>query len=323
VELLVVIAIIGVLIALLLPAVQAAREAARRMSCINNAKQVALAMHLYHDSAKQFPPGYGYQSWPYGSSGGPEEWPWCPRLFPYLGEPALSDIMQGNWGFPSGSITPPPAKLLPAFETNVSTWQCPSDTLIRFNENHEVSPGVPRCARVSFGVCLGIGPMEGDIVSPARLQTGLLPEERVPGAFGYNYGASIRKITDGSAKTLMFAEIIGGHEKTIRGTQYYDEGPVIMADHSPNDRTPDLVRWCDPKDALPNAASPCLTGGAFGGGALTALNMVTHTSRSAHPGGVVAAMCDGSARLVSEVVELSVWQAIATPNGEEVVPYEF
>jgi prepilin-type N-terminal cleavage/methylation domain-containing protein len=318
VELLVVIAIIGVLVALLLPAVQAAREAARRMSCVNNAKQVALAMHMYHDSAKQFPPAYGYQSSPYGQSYGPEEWPWCPRLFPYLDEPALADIMKGNWSYPPGSAAAPPARLLPAFDKNVAAWQCPSDPLVstRYNETLAVLPTLPRWARVSFGVCLGIGPMEATIVPPTKLQTGLQPDERVAGAFGFNFGASVKKITDGSAKTLMFSELIGGHEETVRGVQCYDEGPVIMADLTPNDRTPDLVRLCDPRDSEPNAVAPCIA-------SVSQLNMATHTSRSAHAGGVVAALCDGSARFVNDMVELSIWQALATPAGDEVVPREF
>ena len=91
VELLVVITIIGILIALLLPAVQAAREAARRMQCTNNAKQVALAIHLYHASNGQFPPGYGYMSTTYGAGGYSPDWAWCTRLFPYMEQQALAD----------------------------------------------------------------------------------------------------------------------------------------------------------------------------------------------------------------------------------------
>mgnify|MGYP001112604852 CR=1 FL=1 len=128
VELLVVITIIGILVALLLPAVQSAREAARRLQCTNNLKQTALAVHLYHDVHRQFPPGYGYFKHGYASGSGAEpEWPWCVRLFPYIEQQALADIMQSYWGFYSGTTAAKPAALLPVYETAISGWQCPSD----------------------------------------------------------------------------------------------------------------------------------------------------------------------------------------------------
>ena len=130
VELLVVITIIGILIALLLPAVQAAREAARRMQCTNNAKQVALAMHLYHQSNGQFPPGYGYCT-SYGPSGlCIAEWPWCLRLLPYLEQTAGADMMASAWGLAAGESSSLPTAAQTVVKMNISAWQCPSDPTV-------------------------------------------------------------------------------------------------------------------------------------------------------------------------------------------------
>ncbi len=80
---------------------------------------------------------------------------------------------------------------------------------------------------------------------------------------------------------------------------------------------------CDEADGQPGARAPCLRGSGFGGGSLTTLNMVVHTARSRHPGGVNVAMCDGSVQFVSESTALRVWQSLATPAGGEIVPTTF
>ena len=98
VELLVVIAIIGILVALLLPAVQAAREAARRMSCTNNLKQQALALHNYHDTYKVFPPGnLNCRNWPRCHAtaynyGGPHLTTWTIAILPFMEQQPLDDL---------------------------------------------------------------------------------------------------------------------------------------------------------------------------------------------------------------------------------------
>lgn len=322
VELLVVIAIIGILIALLLPAVQSAREAARRMQCTNNLKQTALAVHLYHDVHRQFPPGYGYFNTPYGRHSH-QEWPWCVRLFPYMEQGSLAEIMKSYWSYASGNTGAKPAAILPVYQTAIATWQCPSDPTAStpFNDGFKCgkSSNNATYARISYAASLGIGPMEGTRVPASKLLTGLASDERVEGVFGVNRGARISEITDGTSNTLLLSELICGGTCTIRCAQVYDEGPVFMQDYTPNDLTPDLVRWCDPEDANRGPA-PCAPGsGTYGGGILgNNFNKVVHAARSRHPGGANTAMCDASVRFVSESIALRIWQSLGTPAGGEV-----
>ncbi len=322
VELLVVITIIGILIALLLPAVQAAREAARRMQCGNNSRQIGLAVHNYHTAFGQFPPGYGYFWGDYGSGVSKGvEWPWTVRLLPYIEQQAVYDLI--DWSYNSGNSYLPstPQNIRDAVGAQISTFHCPSDpgAQIRYNQDgkctaiHGLGEPIEK-GRVSYAGCLGQGQMEAPISKTRPLPAG----HRYPGVFGFNSDTRLADIPDGSSNTLLISELLIGHACTCRGTIHYDEGPVFMVDYGPNDPTPDLVRWCDPADGQPTSSAPCLHSSGVRG-TLTTLNMVLHTSRSMHPGGVMVGLCDGSSRFVSETIAIDVWQALATPDGGEPI----
>ena len=140
VELLVVIAIIGVMVGLLLPAVQAAREAARRMSCSNNMKQIGLAVHNYADSYKRFPAGYIADIVGVQDSREQSLWSWGASLLPYIEQGALYDQLQpGRIKLHQHLTTPAGLALL---QTPISTYRCPSDTGPTLN-NFDDSQYVP------------------------------------------------------------------------------------------------------------------------------------------------------------------------------------
>ena len=218
--------------------------------------------------------------------------------------------------------------MLPVYESNIAALQCPSDPLVafRFNETYQVDPTGARLARCSYAVCLGVGQMEGTIVPPSTLlsPTGLAFGQRVAGPFGYNYGARIADISDGTSNTTMLSELIRVamrrrfvvHKLTTKGRFSW---PTIA---------PTIPRRTSCAGATRKTASPAPRPPACEADARTAapsalLNMVIHTSRSMHPGGVVTALCDGSTRFTSNTVSLRVWQSLATPDGGEMIPGDY
>ncbi|MEA1951636.1 MAG: DUF1559 domain-containing protein [Planctomycetota bacterium] len=309
VELLVVIAIIGILIALLLPAVQAAREAARRMQCTNNVKQLGVGLHNYISTHGKLPLGYGPMIVGYrsqlsqGIGGG--EWAWPVRVMPFLEQDIIHTDIVWHENGAGGHYYDKYGHILAA---QVDTFLCPSDPGASRPWEYDAGTFMMRFGRMSYGGNFGIGPQEAGYEPPQDD-----PPRKWHGVFGFNYGAALRDITDGTSHTALVAELIVGQDKaTIRGVHTYDEGPLVMFDLTPNDPTPDVTTHCGPEDSKPGAIAPCIRDSS-------AKNMVVHTSRSLHPGGVNLGLCDGSCRFVGETVSIDVWRALATPKNGEVI----
>jgi prepilin-type N-terminal cleavage/methylation domain-containing protein len=327
VELLVVIAIIGVLVALLLPAVQAAREAARRSQCTNNTKQVALACHNYAGAHNALPMGYGLlPEGGYGTSvaqqAGQEqyaEWPWSARILAYLEQGAITTKIDWKWN--PGNAQNHPDVLRSVLAAKLPIFQCPSDETATTNfaeggncySDSLFPAGFGRISYAgNFGHGEGTGPVTAKNSYLEASIDGRPGSRRIHGVFGYNHGDKFSQITDGTSNTLLTSELIIGGVCTIRGHFSYDEGPVFMQYYPPNDTTPDIVRWCDDRDDEPGAIAPCKA-------SAPGLNMILHTSRSMHPGIVIASTCDGSTHSINDSIDLEVWRALGSPRGDEAV----
>jgi len=188
VELLVVIAIIGILIALLLPAVQAAREAARRMSCNNNLRQIGLAMHSYNDNRREFPSSLRWN----GVVGDPSgNWSAQARILPFLEEAALERNI--DYSKPYGSVhlagDPDQPKIS---SLRISVYLCPSEP----NDEQRLSGGEPEHYPLNYGVNEGVWL----VYDPVSGRGG-------EGAFHPNGQMKAKNFQDGLSNTLMLAEV--------------------------------------------------------------------------------------------------------------------
>jgi prepilin-type N-terminal cleavage/methylation domain-containing protein len=306
VELLVVIAIIGILVALLLPAVQAAREAARGTSCSNKLKQFGLALQNYHDTHKQFPfgsmgvnPENGLYNWPAGKR--PNRTPFCVYLFPYIEETAKYDLYE----FDFAGIAQTAGTVM---GQRLEIWTCPSDTpelstscgggnLIETKGNYGVNWG--------YNSYWFPGP-EG-VARPAA-------------PFYLSFGARIAQISDGTSNTLAMMEML--QAPSLAGTPCDRRGRIwnedsgcyqIMTKNTPNSAAPDNGRCVD----RPEIGLPCINSGMGAG----ARDHQFLTARSRHPGGVRTLMCDASVHFVSDGIDAYTWKALSTMSGSEVVEF--
>lgn len=305
VELLVVIAIIGVLVALLLPAVQAARESARRTQCLNNLKQHGLALHNYHDVNKKFPPNrLGCNNAGPCKDSSPQYLPTqrvdggsaFVALLPFLEEDALHslyDPVQGLHSTPNvpGWMTNNHRKLV---SERPSVIVCPSDTAEHLNMLYE--PKDTGAATGSYAFCAGsAGP--GPPNNPdSTIQDVPSSHYENTGMFMYRNSRKIKECTDGLSKTMFVGEVVDGHSA-----------------ESPN-RWSAATRYVDcfrttyyPLNTFPG--QPVTSNGAFA---------------SRHPGGCQFLFGDGRVVMLNENIDAPrVYQALSTRAASEMISESF
>lgn len=310
VELLVVIAIIGILVGLLLPAVQSAREAARRMQCSNNLKQMGLAAHNYMDTFKALPTGEYSCCW--GT--------WLLQLLPFAEQNNLFRLYQYNGmmaDLPVGTRYGS-APNLPVTRTQISMYTCPSDSIsassslrsgITFH-NYVANHGNTSLSRLS--------PL-GTTSTGAPNIFGGAPF-RFVGATTTPQNIKLGDMTDGTSNTLMISETIQGKNNDLRGFSWWNGGAHFSAYLAPNSSSPDILENIAYCKGIPGAADydsrnpPCA--------APTTALPSTIAARSRHIGGVQAVLCDGSVQFISSSINLDTWRFLSTAHGGEVAALE-
>jgi prepilin-type N-terminal cleavage/methylation domain-containing protein/prepilin-type processing-associated H-X9-DG protein len=316
IELLVVIAIIGVLIGLLLPAVQKVREAANRMKCGNSLKQIGLALHAYHDTYNAFPPGqYNYiaiqNNGGFMNRGG-----WWEMILPYVEQGNLYQVVYNYTTSPQFKTTyfyltycinnDPKTRSDPGRNTIVPMFECPSDPN---NPKDQTILNNEQGFHGNYVVCGG-----STAFNPALSPLG----DNLNGVFYCFSNTTISGITDGTANTFLTSEIIlvpdgTGSTSTLgndmRGRYYnmWQGNTWFSTQYPPNTSAPDRATYCNINTPLPQA--PCTK----------IATLVTEAPRSYHTGGVNAGLADGSVRFVSNNVDPTVFLNLGTRAGGEVV----
>lgn len=325
VELLVVIAIIGVLMGLLLPAVQMAREAARSVQCRNNLKQLGLAILNYETNRRNFPPSAIIQG--VGAINTNSSWSIHGRILPYLEQGNVYDRVDLNVAWDDQVVL---AGL------KIPTYACPSD--VNSDVTRDVSPKLatplyPTTYGFNFGSWLIFNPVNGQIGD---------------GMFHPNTKLRPSNILDGSSNTLMAADVkarqlYGRNEPLIGGPSIPAPDPAAVAA-----RIPASFAWCRPNGhtewpdgrvhhegfttglapngrlVLNSASNQCPAGSDIDytsqqeATSTTQATYAVVTSRSYHPASVNVAMMDGSVRSIAEEIDLVTWRALGTRIGGEV-----
>ncbi len=330
IELLVVIAIIAVLIALLLPAVQAAREAARRAQCVNNVKQLGLAIHNYESVFGSLPIGRVWTPLPGlplpGFFEGCQNTNWLTELLPQLEQQALSNAFNfsiGLEGVPDSTGMPLGFSInSTVFGTKIATMQCPSDNSNVLLVTWPTNGALITSPRGNYVVSWG-NTIWSQLNSPGAGNTATLnlPVVYRLSAFGHQ-PVRLAAVTDGTSSTIFTSEVMQGETNDARGAIWTLAG-AFSTRFTPNglrdyygvadppggggDRIG--VGFCvnDPGHGLPciNVAFPYYD---FYAG-----------SRSRHPGGVNSGFGDGSVRFVKNAVDPNVWVSLSSIQGGEVL----
>ena len=318
VELLVVIAIMAVLMALLLPAVQRAREAARQTQCANNLKQIGLALHNYHDRATMFPPGWidSYQrsasSLPYNS------WGWTSLILPQLEQLAISESCDFNQGHDGTTVTGPSYS---AVNTVIPGLLCPSD--IASSVVTAGTSGKRLGARSSYPGISGATALQDGLPGQPSLNI----QNSLGGCFAANSSSNTSAMTDGTANCIIVGERAGVE---VGGTGGYSvaslwAGPQSNDSTTPGDYTAPTretangvalaVAVCDAVNdpnlvinaAIKKAGQVSLTNSLGGAGPQTIL----HGISSYHSGGAQFLLGDGSVRFLSESIDAALFSNLS------------
>ena len=294
VELLVVIAIIGVLVALLLPAVQSAREAARRMQCSNNVKQIMLSMHHFHDAYLVLPPGavrgasitpvHAKFSIPASIKHG-----WAPFILPFMEQKNMADQYRLNLDWTD-------AGNLPVVETHLKVFICPSTP-------DQKRYDIPRSSVSDYGILNGVdaaGLNPYGLVDPGTVSVS------GQGVMKVNEMLRFAEITDGLSNTFWLDEDAGRPKRYRRGLK------VASGLQSGNGSA-----FSDTNEHIIHGAT--VTGSPQTGPfAINATN--EDEMLSFHPAGVMAGFGDGSVRFLQETIDMKVAAALVTRGGGENVP---
>lgn len=308
IELLVVIAIIAILIALLLPAVQQAREAARRTQCKNNLKQLGLAMHNYHDSLGQLPPGSIRSSADVFNREGSipagltnqwwQDFSWVPMVLPYLDQAPVYNQYNFSYGF-SGTVNRAAAKV------RLEALACPSDGA---KPGEFTSTGF---ARWRYNYAVNYGNTNYGQVANGSVNFGGAP-------FAPRGSAKFSDITDGTSNTLMVSEVItviyDPWAGSIADTMIAGGGQAFEGFTTPNSTVFDRVYYCPNPAANLNGNPGCTPS--------SGLADPFHAARSKHTGGVHALMCDGAVRFFGNSIDTNVWRGLSTTRGNELASAE-
>lgn len=288
VELLVVIAIIGILVALLLPAVQAAREAARRTQCSNNMKQIGVALHNFHGAFAKLPAGYTSTSTAINGEGQGPGWGWGAYVLPYL---ELGNVHQ-QIDFMKDILDPRHKQVI---ATSLPAFLCPSDSLDSLSFD-VVGEDRATLGSVAFANYVGMG---GTFEVTGFPDTG-------NGTFYRNSKTRFADIADGTSHTLFVIERqnrrspmttwVGGVTGAVNppvNPAYEDEGPGTLI----------LTNTGEAVDGrVPN-------------------NVLDHVedASSQHPSGACTLLGDGSVRFISDSIDAAVWEALGTRAGGEAI----
>jgi prepilin-type N-terminal cleavage/methylation domain-containing protein len=278
IELLVVIAIIGVLIALLLPAVQAVRAASRRLTCVNSLTQWGLAMQTHHAATGRLPTTV---TW----TGTSPRTGFVPFLWPYMEQAGLHSRYDFKTQF---HVSPN----LPLLQTQVPLYFCPDDRRGMWKGD------VYTRSRGNYVLNWGNG-------THNQNNAGYRPSP-----FGLNRRTRFKQFSDGLSKTMLMSEV----RMAVRDELFDFRGDFLNDDagctwystiNTPNSSVPDLA-VCS--TAALNEPAPCIK---------TAGGAVTTAARSFHAGGVIVVMADGATRAVADTVAVDTWQAMGSMAGGE------